>query len=235
MCLCGLSFIFGILIGSQSKKLPLVSLTSSSSTSSSCTQLVETSSSNSTETGDDLTNTRNVLALPSPMPISNEMTDETNVYICPELDNSKIEEEQYYANASDTITEQLLAIKCVGSKNHNNSDGTSGHTSTSNNWVPTSSASKTNSSPTKYVENGQQNNNDATKPPHKSSIIDYKNEARNLEKTRHNWSDSNVRKTSKQNERRQSISSEESLSDYEELGGNHTTINGDIGSHRNSR
>ena len=231
----GLNFTFGILIGSQSKKLPLVSLTSSSSTSSSCTQLVETSSSNSTETGDDITNTRNVLALPSPMPISNETTDETAVYICPELDNAKIEEEQYYSNASDTITEPLLAIKCVGSKSYNNSDGTLGHTSTSNNWVPVSSASKTNSSPTKYPENGQQNNNDSSKPPHKSSIIDYKNEARNLEKTRHNWSDSNVRKTSKQNERRQSISSEESLSDYEELGGNHTTINGDIGSHRNSR
>ena len=229
------TLFFFFLIGSKSKKLPLVSLTSSSSTSSSCTQLVETSSSNSTETGDDFTNTRNVLALPSPMPINNEMTDETSVYICPELGNSKIEDEPYYTNASDTITEPLLAVKCVGSKVCNNTDGALGNTPTSNNWVPNSSASKTNSSPTKYVENGQQNNNDSNKPPHKSSIIDYKNEARNLEQTRHNWSDSNVRKTSKQNERRQSISSEESLSDYEELGGNHTTINGDIGSHRNSR
>ena len=161
---------------------------------------------------------------------------ENSLYLGSEMNKAKNDDKPFYTTVSDTITEPLLAIKCVGTKVYNGGvDSSVKKTSASNNGIRNSVIRVTNSSPNSYLDNGRKIS-DINPSPHKTSLIDYKNEARNREQTRNNWSDSNVRKTSKQiNERRQSISSEESLSDYEELGVNHTTINGDINSHRASR
>jgi hypothetical protein len=146
----------------------------------------------------------------------------------------KNDEKQCYGHVSIPITEPLLAVNCVGSKIYNGGDNNLRKSSVTNNGIRSPVIKATNASPAVYLDNARKVS-DLNTTQHKTSIIDYKNEARNLEQTRNNWSDSNVRKTSKQIERKQSISSEESLSDYEELGGNHTPINGDIGTHRNSR
>ena len=217
-----------------SANLPVVSLTSSSSTSSSCTQLAGSSSSNSTETGDEINGANS-------HGFSIQNTDgnvrdhfDKNEILASERGTSCNDDKQFFNNVSDTVTEPLLAIKCVGSKIYNNADGIPGKPSIANNGVRSSVVRGLSSSPTKVLDDGRKVS-DLNTALHKNSIIDYKNEARNRDQIRNNWSDSNVRKTSKHNERRQSISSEESLSDYEELGGGTPSINGGIGLHRNSR
>ena len=221
------------------KNLPLVSLTSSSSTSSSCTQLADTSSSHSTETGEDINDIDNALAIPKlPLGTIQDFSNKQEgiIYVGSEMNKiaPKNDEKQCYGHISVPITEPLIAVNCVGSKIYNGGDNNLRKTSVANNGIRSPVIKAKNSSPTGYLDNARKIS-DLNTTPHKTSIIDYKNEARNLEQTRNNWSDSNVRKTSKQIERKQSISSEESLSDYEELGGNHTPINGDIGGHRHSR
>ena len=217
-------------------KLPLVSLTSSSSTSSSCTQLAETSSNPSTETGEDLDvfKPKHVISKMdsvSPSPLHRK---ESFMNSGIEMYASNKENKPYFSAVSDTITEPLLALKYNGNKLHNGSDNCTGVSPGLTNGVRNVAVKTPSSSATNIMENGRKIS-DINKNVHKTSVIDYKTEARKLDQTRSNWSDSNVRKTSKPNERRQSISSEESLSDYEELGGNHTSIHGDISSHRSSR
>lgn len=218
-----------------SNNLPVVSLLSSSSTSSSCTQLAETSSSHSNEFGDDSNGID--VSLTIPKNISNHQgksyKKDFSVYIDPEMNKATYDDKQLYGKVSDTITEPLLAINLVGSKIYNGIDINTDKPSISNTGPRNVAAQGTKVSPTRYSGNGHKTS-DMNLTPKKNSTLDYNNEALKLDQTRSAWSPSNVRKTSK-NERRDSISSEESLSDYEELGGNHTAINGDIGSHKNSR
>ena len=217
-------------------QLPVVSLTSSSSTSSSCTQLAETTSDHSTETGDDLdtNNPEHVIhktsgALP---PQSNKKEGLLNIYT--KMNAANNDDKPFYSVVSDTITEPLLSISHTASKLHNGTENSAGISPVLTNGVCNVAVNTPTSSAANCLENGRKIS-DISKNVHKNSLIDFKTEARNRDQTRSNWSDSNVRKTSKPNERRQSISSEESLSDYEELGINHTSIHGDITSHRSSR
>ena len=228
----------------SSNNLPVVSLTSSSSTSSSCTQLADSSSNHSTETGDDLDIIipKHVASKAGEILPNILYKRESLLNIGIEMNASKKDDKTYNNIVSDSVTEPLLAIKYNDAKILNGTDNltgvlpglTNGNRERTISQVRNVAVKTPSSSAMTFLENGRKIS-DINKNMHKTSVIDYKTEARKLDQTRSNWSDSNVRKTSKQNERRQSISSEESLSDYEELGVNHSAIHGDIPSHRSSR
>ena len=221
-----------------SNNLPLVSLISSSSTSSSCTQLAETSSSHSNEIEANVDDIDETHVISKGICNNQEKLYKTDysVYIDPEMNKPAHDDKRFYGKMSDAITEPLLAINCVGAKIYSGADD--GNTEKPlgsiyglQNTIPQGKQI----SPTRFSNSGHKKSDTKVNSHKNSSTIDYNNEALKLDKTRNAWSPSNVRKTSQHNERRHSISSEESLSDYEELGGTHTAINGGIGSHKNRR
>ena len=164
--------------------MPVVSLTSSSSTSSSCTQLAASSSNESTETGDDLDlNCQHDKSKTTGISPPQLYQKESLLNIGIEMNPSSKEDKPYYNTISDAVTEPLLAIKYNEAKMLNSTENCTSASQGLTNGVRNVAVKTPSSSAMSFLENGRKIS-DINKNMHKTSIIDYKTEARKLDQTR---------------------------------------------------
>ena len=138
-----------------------------------------------------------------------------------------------YGEVSDVIKEPLLALYRIGSKLQGNA-GKNNDKTTINHTELQNSATVNQSTPLVRFQGNRITTKGTQRKVSGTNKLNYTDDAEKLDQTRKGWAQTTARKSSKQ-ERKDSISSEASLSDYEELGANHSTINGDVGSRRASR
>ena len=138
-----------------------------------------------------------------------------------------------YSEVSDVIKEPLLALYRIGSKLQGHAGKNNDKMLTTNNELQ-NSATLNQSTPLVRFQGSGLTTQGTQQKVSGTNKLNYTDDAEKLDQTRKGWAQTTARKSSKQ-ERKDSISSEASLSDYEELGANHSTINGDVGSRRASR
>ena len=187
--------------------LPTVSLITTS-TSSSCTQLAESSSSEHDEFQIELPNSKyqSVNGNGNSKPL---LVNDALILACPKA-------------MGNSIGSTLPVTNSNGIRSHNECVLSSGQTETMSN---------------KLLNNSGMNMKSITKGANLTGRLPGESKQRlSADQTKAPFPLTQARKISHPTaDRRHSISSEESLSDYDELGTNHSTINGFIGSQRRNR